>query len=206
MHTTAMDASNPNIEATEHRQRLFDRMARRDAAQGYGTITIADIVREACVSRRTFYEHFDTKADCLIALYESASRYALNALRSSIDPARTWQDQVDEAMGAYLGCLAGNPILMRTLFIEILGLGSDGLAARRRVNLEIADFMLKIINAAEGAAVLTSDMAMAVVGGINELVLQLIEQGQAQDLKMIASAAGALLRAVVGAASTDRRA
>ena len=106
-------------------------------------------------------------------------------------------------MAAYLGCLAGNPMLMRTLFIEILGLGAGGLAARRGVNLEIAEFMLKIINAAEGAAVLTPDMAMAVVGGINELALQLIEQDRAQDMKQIASAAGALLRAVVNAALVD---
>ncbi len=199
-----MDASHPTTEATEHRQRLFDGMARAVAAKGYSAITIADIVREACVSRRTFYEHFDTKADCLIALYESASRFALDALRSSIDPARTWQAQVDEAMGAYLGCLASNPLLMRTLFIEILGLGTVGLAARRGVNEEVADFMLKIINAEEGAAVLTPDMAMAVVGGINELVLQLIEQDRVHDMPMIASAAGALLRAVVGTASAAR--
>src|SRR3989338_6631597 len=129
MHTTAMDASNPNIEATEHRQRLFDGMARAVATKGYGAITIADIVSEACVSRRTFYEHFDTKADCLVALYESASRYALSALRASIDPGRNWQAQVDGAMEAYLGCLADNPILMRTLFVEILGLGVPGAAA-----------------------------------------------------------------------------
>ena len=200
-----MDASNSTSEATEHRQRLFDGMARAVATKGYGAITIADIVSEACVSRRTFYEHFDTKADCLIALYESASRHALNALRSSIDPGRNWQAQVDGAMEAYLGCLADNPILMRTLFVEILGLGASGLVARRRVNQEIADFMLKVINAAEGAAVLTPDMAMAVVGGINELVLQLIEQDRAQDMKTITRAAGALLRAVVGAASKSEK-
>jgi AcrR family transcriptional regulator len=195
-----MDASTFSAEATEHRQRLFDGMARAVASKGYGAITIADIVREACVSRRTFYEHFGTKAECLIALYESVSRHALNALRSSIDPSRSWQDQVDVAIAAYLRCLTSNPVLMRTMFIEILGLGVEGLGVRRRVNLEIADFVLKVINASEGAPVLTPDMAMAVVGGVNELALQLIEQDRVQDITTITSASGALLRAVVGAA------
>lgn len=197
-----MNASDPLTQATEaseHQQRLFDGMARAVAAKGYGAITIADIVREAGVSRRTFYEHFTTKADCLIALYASASRNALNALRSSLDPNRTWQTQVEVAMVAYLNCLENNPLVMRTLFVEILGLGAPGLAARRRVNQEIADFMCKVINASEGRDVLAPDMAMAVVGGVNELALQLIEQDRVQDLQLVAATAGALLRAVVGA-------
>ena len=190
--------TSQSSEATEHRQRLFNGMARSVAAKGYGASTIADIVREASVSRRTFYEHFTTKADCLIALYETASRNALSVLRASINPDRNWQTQVEQAIDAYLGCLATNPILMRTLFVEILGLGAIGLAARRRVNQEIADFMLKVINAAEGASVLTPEMAMAVVGGVNELVLQLIEQDRVQDMKTIAATTAGLVRAAVG--------
>ena len=38
------------------------------AGKGYAATTIADIVREASVSRRTFYEHFQAKSECLIAL------------------------------------------------------------------------------------------------------------------------------------------
>lgn len=200
-----MDPLHLSVEATLHRQRLFDGMARAVAAKGYGTITITDIVREASVSRRTFYEHFATKADCLIALYESASHNALKVLRSSIDPARGWQTQVEQAMEAYLGCLASHPVLMRTLFVEILGLGTTGLAARRRVNQEIADFMCKVINAAEGSSILTNDMAVAVVGGVNELVLQLIEQDRIQDMQSIATTTGTLIRAVVGAQSAKDR-
>lgn len=200
-----MSSLNLSSEATEHRQRLFDGMARAVADKGYSTITIADIVREASVSRRTFYEHFATKADCLVALYESASHNALKVLRSSIDPARGWQSQVEQAMQAYLGCLASNPILMRTLFVEILGLGSPGLAARRRVNQEIADFMLKVINTAEGGVVLTNDMAVAVVGGVNELVLQLIEQDRIQDMGSISTTTGELIRSVVGGARSPRK-
>lgn len=200
-----MNATPITPDASEHRQRLFNGMANSVAAKGYGASTIADIVREASVSRRTFYENFATKADCLIALYETASRNALNVLRASIDPARNWQTQVEQAIDAYMGCLASNPILMRTLFIEILGLGAPGLAARRRVNQEIADFMCKVINAAEGAPVLMPDMAMAVVGGVNELVLQLIEQDKVQDMKTIAASTAGLVRAVVGFEAGLRR-
>ena len=187
----------------EHRSRLLEGMARCVAAQGYADTTIADIVREAGVSRRTFYEHFSDKTDCLVALYEGASQNALVVLRSAIDPQRGWQVQVEQAMGAYFGVLARNPVLLRTLFIEILGLGSAGLAARRRANQQLADLMLDVVNNRPGErkrkAPLQPMMAMAVVGGINEMVLQSIEQERAGQLHELVEPAATLLRAAISA-------
>ena len=182
---------------TDHRTRLLQGLAQSVATKGYADTTIADIVREAGVSRRTFYEQFDDKPSALIALYESASLRGLRVLRESIDPARDWQTQVDEALSAYLGSLAQNPVLLRTLFVEILGLGATGLAARRRVHDQMADFMLDVINAGREPARLERPMALAVVGGIHELVLQAIEQDRAQALPDLSAAAGRLLLAVV---------
>lgn len=188
------------IPVVEHRHRLLEGMAQAVAASGYADTTIADIVRHASVSRRTFYEHFSTKADCLIALYEAASLGALKVLRDAIDPEQEWQMQAEQAMAAYLGCLSQNPVLMRTLFIEILGLGMEGLAVRRRVNQQIAIFMLSVINnknKRDGEPLLSDEMAMAVVGGINELVLQAIEQDRVRELQSIAKPAIFLLRSVI---------
>ena len=182
---------------TEHRARLLEGMAQCVAAQGYADTTIADIVREAGVSRRTFYEHFSDKAVCLVALYEAASQNALAVLRSAVDPQRGWQEQVESAIGAYLGVLASNPVLMRTLFVDILGLGLPGLAARRHANQQLADFMQEVVNQPSSGPVLHSAMAMAVVGGINELVLQAIEQDQVARLGELVAPASALLRAAV---------
>lgn len=184
---------------SEHRHRLLEGMAHAVAAKGYGDTTIADIVREAGVSRRTFYEHFSTKAECLIALYEAASHNALKVLRGAIDPSHEWQTQVERALAAYLGSMAANPVLLRTLFIEILGLGAEGLQSRRRVNQEIADFMLVAINGEGREEPLSPWMAMAVVGGITELVLQYIEQDRVAHLQELVEPSSRLVRAVAAA-------
>ena len=194
-------ASSSAPPAHEHYSRLLEGMARAVAAKGYADTTIADIVREAAVSRRTFYEHFTTKAECLVSLYEAASKLALRAVAEAFDPAQPWHQQVEQAMTAYLDYLAQDPVLLRTLFVEILGLGMPGLAARRRVNAEIASFIQVAINSssngAQGpAAHLTSEMALTVVGGINELVLQAIEQDRVDDLRQLVSPATRLVRAV----------
>ena len=184
----------------EHRVRLLDGMARAVAAKGYADTTLADIVREAAVSRRTFYEHFVDKAQCFVALYEAASGAALDELRAVIDPLGDWELQVDRAMQTYFAVLSRNPLLLRTLFIEILGLGAAGLQARRRVNQRMAALLLEAVNMWPGRRrrklPLQPQMAMAVVGGINELVLQAIEQGQG-DLRPLADPSGALLRAAI---------
>lgn len=185
-----------NDSLARHRHRLLEGMAQAVAEKGYAETTIADIVRAAAVSRRTFYEHFATKSECLIALYEAASHGALNVLREALDPRRDWQDQVERAMAAYFDCLAQNPALIRTLFIEILGLGVEGLAARRRMNDEIADFMLHVVNRSHSPQPLSREMAMAVVGGVNELVLNAIETGQVDQLRNLATPAVQLIRAV----------
>lgn len=193
------DGSTPG--AAEHRSRLLEGMARAVAEKGYAATTIADIVAAAGVSRRTFYEHFAGRGDCLVALYEASSRNVLQVLRNAVDPGQPWPLQVERALGAYFEAMASNPLLLRTLFIEILGLGADGLAARRRVSQDIADFMLAVINAPPrrpGQPVLSPQMAMAVVGGINEMVLSSIEQGREALLVELVAPAAALVRAVAG--------
>ena len=106
-------------------------------------------------------------------------------------------------MGAYFGVLARNPVLLRTLFIDILGLGTPGLAARRRANQQLADLMLDVVNNRRGErkrkAPLQPTMAMAVVGGINEMVLQAIEQERAGELQSLVEPASTLLRAAISA-------
>ena len=183
----------------DHRSRLVQGMAHAVAARGYAATTIADIVREASVSRRTFYEHFDGKAECLVALYEAASHNALQVLRGALDPAQPWDAQVEQALAAYLGCLASNPVLMRTLFVEILGLGPAGLASRRRVNDEIAGFILELVNGGRRRKQpLSPQMAMAIVGGINELVLDCVERDRVSAIEQLVAPAAQLVRGVTG--------
>lgn len=187
--------------ATAHRSRLLVGMAHSVASKGYADTTVADIVREAGVSKRTFYECFATKKDCLIALYVASSHGALKVLKEAIDPNRDWKPQVEHAMGAYLACLASNPTLLRTLFIEILSLGAEGLQMRRQMNQELADFVVQVVNAGQPHTphdtALTATLAMAVVGGINELVLQAIEGNRTAELEALTGSCSALVRAVL---------
>ncbi len=92
--------------------------------------------------------------------------------------------------------MAQNPVLMRTLFIEILTLGPAGLAARRRVTAQIAQFMLDVVGR-DSHGPLAPQLAMGVVGAINELVLDAIEQDRVARLHELVAPASALVRLVM---------
>ncbi|MBY4899137.1 TetR/AcrR family transcriptional regulator [Cupriavidus sp. AU9028] len=167
----------------EHYRRLVKGLAQALSAKPYADLTITDIVREAGVSRRTFYEHFEGRSDCLLALYAAASRQALQALREAIAPGRPWREQVENGLRAYLGHLGGNPTLLRTLLIEIWTLGDAGLSVRREVNREIAAFIQQAVRGA--GAELPYPLALAVVGAIHELILERIEPGAGAPLEAL---------------------
>ena len=59
--------------AAGHRARLTAGLATAIAEKGYAAVTIADVVRVARVSKRTFYEHFPDKEACFLALYAETS-------------------------------------------------------------------------------------------------------------------------------------
>jgi AcrR family transcriptional regulator len=192
--------STPPDTPHAHYARLLEGMARTVAVKEYADITIADIVREAAVSRRSFYEHFATKADCLLALYAAASQRALGVLAAAVDPSKPWRTQVTHAVTSYLDALAQDPVLLKTLFVEILGLGLQGLAVRREANAQIAAF-IQLATGDERGDRMTDGMAMAVVGGINELILQKVEQGRPAELRTLVEPATQLILAVAGASA-----
>ena len=107
----------------EHRTRLLQAMGSSAADRGFAATTIADIVREAGVSKRTFYEHFVSKEACFLALYRAVSASALRTLSESVRPEKPWHHQIETALNAYFGHLSAGPRLLRTLFVEIHHLG-----------------------------------------------------------------------------------
>ena len=58
-------------------------LATAAAEKGYAATTIADIVRHARVSKRTFYEHFADKEACLLAGYQHISDLLMEVLRNT---------------------------------------------------------------------------------------------------------------------------
>lgn len=165
--------------------------------KAYATITIADIVQMAGVSKRSFYEHFDSKEACFLALYRAASASALRTLREAVAPDQPWQSQIEQGLQAYFSHLAAGAGLLRALFIDIHYLGEPGAKARRDVMQALASFMLDAVNHPSSASTaqptLSPELAMAAVGGINEWMLIAVETDQVEKLADLTKTASHLV-------------
>ena len=197
--------TSSEARANEHRSRLLQALASVAASKGFALTTIADIVREAGVSKRTFYEHFASKEACFLALYRAASRSALRSLNAAVALSRPGQSPLVLALQAFFEHLAQGPGLVRVLFVDIHQLGAEGLRVRRELMQALADFLVYTLNADASTRVSapprthTTAMALAAVGGINELVLQALEQGRGAQLGQLAPCASDMVRGLVGA-------
>jgi AcrR family transcriptional regulator len=183
-------------------ERLLEGIAAAVDEKGFAETTIADIARHARVSKRTFYEHFDTKQDCLLALYVASSEHSLARIADSIDPTLDLDAQIAKTTDVYFSALQERPAVLRTLLVEILAAGQRGLEMRRQVNRRYAELLRKVIASAKpdgrGRHTLSGAMATAIVGGLNELMRQAVEGGNFRRLRRLARPAAELLRAVVG--------
>jgi AcrR family transcriptional regulator len=184
-----------------HAARLTDGLAAAIAEKGYAATTIADVVRHAHVSKRTFYEQFADKEACFLALYSETSDELLALISEAAAAPGAWQQRVDAAARAYFERLAAQPALLRAALVEIQAAGPRARRLRRDVQRRYADLLRELseLAAGEEAAIrpLSPRLATAVVGGLNELMLEAVEQGEEERVGELSGAAGELLRAVM---------
>src|SRR3954452_11566689 len=173
----------------QHRQ-VLQGMVACVSEKGYGATTIADVVRAARVSKSTFYAHFGDKEECFVALYSAATNNVLDAMREADLEAATaglpWREHLVAVNAAYLEALAGGGELTRSLLIEVQTAGANALAMRRDVLDRYVRLMRGVCDGLRRANPelrrLSPQLALGVVGGINEVVMQAIESGPVEDI------------------------
>src|SRR4051812_10614899 len=122
------------IRLTVQRRRLFEAAAAVFARMGYADASAEAISREAGMSKATFYEHFDNKEECILALFEESVTEVLRAMAAAAeaagdDPLERWRAGVR----AFLTQLAEYPHHACTLLVEIIGAGPRAVERRDTV-------------------------------------------------------------------------
>lgn len=190
--------------AEELRQDLTAGLAEAIAAKGYAATTIADVVMHARVSKRTFYEHFADKEACLMALYEQGCEQLLAVVRSAADEGgRTWRERVGSGVAAYLDALEGMPAVTRTLLVEIQAAGPKAFRLRQQMQRRFADALVEVVERARaadpGIPPLSHLLAVALVGGVHEMMLQVLDPytGAGPSFTTLAPAVDELVYAIL---------
>ncbi len=165
---------DPSLVAASQRTRLLEAVGRAVAHKGYAAATIEDIVRDAGVSKKTFYEHFSDKLDCFLAAYEAASDELLEHVRAAQEGADSeWLDRTRAGIHAYLRWLAAEPALARVFLIEIAAAGPVALELRERMRDRYADRMRELQTAGD----VPDEIFHAAVAGADDLVVRRLREG-----------------------------
>jgi AcrR family transcriptional regulator len=130
-------AAAREVVLASQRGRLLEAMALCVAEHGYDATTVAQVIAQAGVSRKTFYEHFADKRACFLAAWETGTELLLNhvaAAVEAIEDPRAWQQRIGAGTEAFLEILAAEPAFARSFLIEVLSGGEDALARRATIN------------------------------------------------------------------------
>jgi len=163
------------------RLRLLEALAMSISEVGYTETTVADIVRRAKTSRRTFYDHFSDREACLVALLTSTHRTAIRTMAKGVDPSAEWTVQIRQAVEAWIDYSDAHAPVLLSWIREAPALGP----AARTFKDQVTESYIKLIQTVSSSEPLrdagyrTVPRARAVIfiGGLRELAAMTVESG-----------------------------
>ncbi|HEU4702516.1 MAG TPA: TetR/AcrR family transcriptional regulator [Conexibacter sp.] len=173
------EAPPPGPARETQRDRLLHGMAATVSRRGYAATSVADVLRAAGVSRRTFYEQFADKEDCFLAAYDAIVGVCTERLIAGYHAGPTWEAGIAHAYEALLRTLAAEPDFAHLGVVDVLAAGPRALARREATLRRFARFIDFTRERAEPATTPPTLVGQAIVGGIHELIYSRLVCGQA---------------------------
>ncbi len=153
--------------AANQRERLVTAMVQAVNERGVVATTISDIVTRAGISRRTFYEHFKNKEDCLLVTYNTVVETEVQRLLNLAGPDKGWLEQLEGIIRALFDAIAERPDAARLICVEMGAIGvqhwADG--ATRFEHFISAGF-----ERAPGDGTVPDPVARAIVGALRKII------------------------------------
>jgi AcrR family transcriptional regulator len=174
-------------DKSNFRQRLLDALEEGIAEDGYPRTTVADIVRRARTSRRTFYEHFDSREACFVALLTDANAEQVRQIAAAVDATAPWRSQVRQAVEAWISSGESRSSLMLSWIRDVPSLGD----AARRLQRDAMENFIEMLRAlgdsgefrAAGVGPVSRQRIIMLLGGLRELTAITVEErGRMSDI------------------------
>jgi AcrR family transcriptional regulator len=152
------------------------------ASRGYPETRVVDVIGVAGVSRKTFYELFESKEDCFLAAYDVLLGNLLGETTDAFEArsGETWAQRVAAALEVLLDHLAQHPDEARFAIVEVLAAGPRALARRDSALRQFTGLLEA--GRGETSIELPGITTLAVAGGINELLYSEILHGAVAGL------------------------
>ncbi|AGZ51598.1 TetR/AcrR family transcriptional regulator [Mycobacterium kansasii] len=179
---TAVAGNAAPAEIDPFRLRLFDGLAAAIGERGYRATTVADVVRHARTSKRTFYDQFASKEQCFLELLRADVEKLGEKISAAVDPDADWHQQIRQAVEAYVGHIESRPAITLSWIRELPSLGAVARPVQRR-GLQLLSTLLIDLSASPGfrragLPPLTVPLSVILLGGLRELTALAVEDGR----------------------------
>ncbi len=111
------------VVLASQRGRLIAAFVSLAADRGYDKVTIIDIVSLAGTSKRTFYEHFTGKEDCLLQAFDTTRDMLIAEIVAEAGPVEDPIERIRVGMHAYIRMLTDLPDFTRLFLSESMAAG-----------------------------------------------------------------------------------
>jgi AcrR family transcriptional regulator/DNA-binding MarR family transcriptional regulator len=104
---------------------------------GYERLTVAEVIGRAKVSRKTFYDLFEDREDCFLAVFETTLAQLGARIVPAYREAAGWRGGMRGGLAALLAFVEDEPELARLCIVDALAGGPRVLAVRARALAEL---------------------------------------------------------------------
>jgi AcrR family transcriptional regulator len=115
------------------RSRMLSAAAKAVEEVGYARLTVAQVIARARVSRKTFYDLFEDREDCFLAVFDQAVDQLSALVGEAYERESSWREGVRAGLFAMLRFMDEEPGLARICVVEALGAGPRVLKRRTQV-------------------------------------------------------------------------
>jgi AcrR family transcriptional regulator len=182
------------------RRRLLDGLIQSIEQRGYRDTTVADIVRNAKTSKRTFYGEFASKEECFIELLRTNNDDLIDSIRAAVDPNADWRAQILSAATAYVDHISSRPAVTLSWIREAPALGAAALPLHRAAMGSLVDMLVDLTDSPgfrrADLEAISRPLALILLGGLREVTALTVETGN--DLRQILEPAVTAATAILG--------
>jgi AcrR family transcriptional regulator len=164
------------------RVRLALAMIEAIAENGYRATPVADLVNRAGVSRKTFYELFANKQECLLVTFDMVAAEGMRRVEDAYRQADGWPDRVEAAIRALFEAAIANPGALRLSLLEIAAVGPAGIERRERSLVGYESFVRNALEFAPSEGAISDITLRALVGGLNGVLYRRLLGGDRDEL------------------------
>jgi AcrR family transcriptional regulator len=172
---------------------------------GWSSVTVADIASQARVSRRTFYDLFENREECLLAVLEdTVARVEQELVLADLGDV-SWVERVRAGLWMILCFLDRDPVLARVCVVQSACGSRKVLGAREAILTRLAHTLEEgVSQSARGAEVLPL-VAEGLVGAAVAIVYKRLLNGEQAPLSDLhGELMGMIVLPYLGAAAATR--